>query len=290
MEYKSGFLLIDKPKGLTSFDIVREIKKILKIKKVGHSGTLDPLATGLLLVAFGEGTKFLEFLIGCDKAYETLAVFGSRSDSYDADGEISEVANDFKLDEKVILELIKNNFLGEIEQIPPKYSALKIDGKRAYELARSGESFEMKKRKVSVKEFSLLDLSEREARFRISCGSGTYIRSLVNDLGEKLNVGAYVKELRRTVIGAFEISKSVKLEDLSNKIDRSVISIEDLARSFESCDLSLEEFSFLKDGRVLMGKKIDQENVVAFCEGKCVGFLENYGGGLKFKKRINLEV
>src|SRR3990167_9720175 len=133
-----GFLFIDKPKGITSFDVVRKVRQVSGEKRVGHAGTLDPMATGLLIVAIGEATKILEYLIGCNKDYEVLAKFGEISDTYDFEGKITAGDSSIVLDRKVIESAIQADFLGLISQIPPKYSALKINGKRAYELARAG--------------------------------------------------------------------------------------------------------------------------------------------------------
>ena len=283
-----GFFLIDKEKGVTSFDVVRDIRRLLAVKKVGHSGTLDPLATGLLLVAVGEGTKLLEFLIACTKEYEVLGRFGFKSDSYDAEGELEEVSSEV-LSQDEVKAAIKANFLGEIEQIPPKYSALKIGGKRASDIMRSGGDVEMKARKLFISNFEVLEFDWPVVRFRVSCSSGTYIRSLIHDLGELLGVGAYVEELRRSKIGDFSLIDAVKVDGLSKNTEQKLISMEELAKSFAVCDLSDADYEGLKDGKVLLGKKIEQAlPVMAFYKDKLVGVLElsGDGKGLKYKKMI----
>ena len=172
-----GFLLIDKESGVTSFDVVKTVRRILSEKagakvKVGHSGTLDPLATGLLLIAVGEGTKLLEYIIGFDKEYEVLAKFGEISDSYDADGEIA-AGGEGNFSQKEVEKAIKQNFLGKIQQLPPKYSALKINGKRACDRVRAGEEVEMEPREVRIDSFEVTEFNWPEVRFVVRCGSGT---------------------------------------------------------------------------------------------------------------------
>ncbi len=213
-----GFFLIDKESGVTSFDVVRDIRHLTAVKKVGHSGTLDPLATGLLLVAVGEGTKLLEFLIGCTKEYEVLGRFGFKSDTYDAEGSIEEVSSKV-LSRDEIEAVIKANFLGDIEQIPPKYSALKIGGKRAADIMREGGDVEKKARKLHISNFEVLEFDWPVVKFRVSCSSGTYIRSLIHDLGELLEGGAYVEELRRSKIGDFSLADAVKIDLLSKNFE-----------------------------------------------------------------------
>jgi len=281
-----GFFLIDKESGVTSFDVVSDIRRLTGVKKVGHSGTLDPLATGLLLVAVGEGTKLLEFLIGCTKEYEVLGRFGFKSDTYDAEGEIKEVSSKV-LSRDEIEAAIKANFVGEIEQIPPKYSALKIGGKRAADIMREGGDVEMKARKLHIGNFEILEFEWPVVRFRVACSSGTYIRSLIHDLGELLEGGAYVEELRRSKIGDFSLVDAVKIDVLNKNLEQNLISMENMAKSFTLCELSDADYQGLKDGKVLLGKKIEQDlPVMAFYKDKLVGVLEVIGGGVKYKKMI----
>lgn len=217
-----GFFLIDKEAGMTSFDVVREVRRRFGVRKVGHGGTLDPLATGLLIVAVGGATKSLGLFLGCNKEYEVVAHFGAVSDTYDREGKISEADSafsdsfvSFKRDD--IEKVAKASFLGRISQIPPKYSALKIGGRRAADIVRSGGDVTMKPRDITIFDFKLLDFNWPEAKFRVKCSSGTYIRSLVHDLGQKLGCGAYVEELRRTKVGDFDVSDAKFVSDLSEK-------------------------------------------------------------------------
>lgn len=221
-----GFILIDKEKGITSFGAVKRVRYLSKEKKVGHSGTLDPLATGLLIIALGRCTKSLTSLIGCDKEYEFTAKFGYVSNTYDAEGEITESGLKNKCKKSEILEMIEKFFLGEIEQMPPIYSAKKIKGVRAYKLARQGKEVNLKLKKIKVDLFEIEKFSWPEVRFRIKCGSGCYVRSLVHDLGQKLKVGAYVKELRRTKINGFSVTDAYLLDELNKNFEQAIISLE----------------------------------------------------------------
>lgn len=205
-------ILIDKEKGMTSFDVVRRVKRITGIKKVGHGGTLDPLATGLLIVGVGKGTKLLNNFLKCDKEYEVEAKFGYVSDSYDADGRISEGNSLLKFTKKEVSDVIEKFFLGEIEQFPPKYSALKIGGKRACDIMRRGGDVVLASRKIKIYEFKIMSFKWPKVEFLIKCGSGTYVRSLIHDLGQKLGCGAYVTELRRTRVGDLLIKDAKKLD------------------------------------------------------------------------------
>ncbi len=218
-----GFLIIDKPKGKTSFDIVRDVRRETGVRRVGHGGTLDPLATGLLVVAVGKATKLLSNFLGCEKEYEVRAKFGFVSDSYDADGRIEKVS-ERKISMNEIKEEILRNFIGKISQLPPKYSALKVKGKRAADIMRAGGDVELKPRTVLIKKFEVMDYVWPEVSFRVECGSGTYVRSLVHDLGQNLGVGAYVLELRRTKVGDFDVreagSSLVSIEDVAKRVEK----------------------------------------------------------------------
>lgn len=279
----NGYLLVDKEKGITSFDVVARVRRDFNTKKVGHCGTLDPLATGLLVVFIGEGTKLLEYFVGHDKEYVVKAKFGFVSDSCDADGDVKEFLSEAVADvsEALILDAISSNFIGDIMQVPPKFSALKIDGKRAYELARSGVDFEMKARPVHVSAFEIVKYELPYVTFKINCGSGTYIRSLVHDLGQIIGVGAYVEELRRTRIGDFNVI------DANNKV---LYSLESLIERFETFEVLSKDYEVLSNGGFVFGKNVAiNKPVLALFENKVVGVLENLasGDGIKFAKKFN---
>ncbi|MBI4235268.1 tRNA pseudouridine(55) synthase TruB [Candidatus Peregrinibacteria bacterium] len=293
----NGFFLVDKPRGMTSFEVVKELRKRLAFSKglkpssikVGHSGTLDRLATGLLIVGVGEGCKLLEFLIGCDKEYEVLAYFGAVSDTYDEDGKITPLKDLNKKNFDGILKklpkIISENFLGEILQVPPKFSALKVQGRRASDRARAGEEVNLSKREVTIFSFDLLDFTFPTASFRIKCSSGTYVRSLIHDLGQKLSCGAYVKELRRTMIDDFSVQDAVSLDNIDVQ---KIVSLEYVARHFQFLTLNSDEFDLLRDGKILKNKKIEQGCfAMAFYENRLVGVLENADSGVKYRKVIH---
>jgi len=216
-----SFLLIDKPTGPTSHDVVDQVRRKTGERRVGHAGTLDPFASGLLIVAVGrESTKELSKFVGLDKIYEATFVLGATSDTDDRMGKITPVPLPPDLTEEKIKTAI-NKFVGEIEQIPPDYAAIKIGGKKMYEAAREGKPLEAKPRPVTIFEFEWMDADVRrgewpfaptmEIHVRIHCSSGTYIRALARDLGHTLGTGGYVSELRRTAIGTYWVENAEKL-------------------------------------------------------------------------------
>jgi tRNA pseudouridine55 synthase len=218
---QNRIILIDKPKGWTSFDVVAKIRSIVSQKegrkiKVGHAGTLDPFATGLLVVLVGNETKNQEHYMKKDKEYLATLKFGYTSSTGDPEGDIKKNSATQITRDKIENTLKK--FLGEINQIPPKHSAIKINGKRAYQLAREGHDFELKPRQVTIHKLEILDFKWPILKIKISCSSGTYIRTLAEDIGTELKVGAYLVELRRTKVGDFNISDAFKIEEVGEKI------------------------------------------------------------------------
>lgn len=206
-------LLIDKPKTWTSFDVVNKIRYAIRIKKVGHAGTLDPLATGLLILCTGKFTKKLTDLQGLDKRYEVIFKLGATTASYDAEHPEENLTDASHIQAGDISDIMAS-LTGEIEQTPPVYSAVKVDGKRAYKSARKGKPVVIKSRQVTIHSFDELKMvGPDEYAANIHCSKGTYIRSLVHDLGQALGVGAYIRELRRTSIGDQRIEDAWVLED-----------------------------------------------------------------------------
>jgi len=203
--YSNKIFLIDKPLDFTSFDIVRIFKKKFNLKKAGHSGTLDPKATGLLIVCSDKMTKKINEFIEYDKEYEGVIRIGARTKSFDTESREEDIIEDVHVSDEEI-ESVRKTFLGEVEQMPPMFSAIKHNGKPLYKLARAGKEIERKSRKIVVSEFEIRKVSESELMFRISSSKGTYIRSIANDFGERLGVGGYLKELRRTRIGKYDLS------------------------------------------------------------------------------------
>lgn len=211
------FFLVDKPLEWTSFDVVKKIRNALRIKKVGHAGTLDPLATGLLIVCAGKQTKQIDSYMGQEKEYTGTFVIGATTESFDLEKPVIPVADP----SGITLEHVKSaaaQLTGDILQIPPMHSAIKVDGKRVYESARKGIEVKMEARPVQVREFEITGFENNVVEFRISCSKGTYIRSLARDLGEILGVGAYMSSLCRTRIGVFKLSEAKDLMSLVEEI------------------------------------------------------------------------
>jgi tRNA pseudouridine55 synthase len=210
-----GVLIVDKQEGETSFSVVRKVKKLLGVGKVGHAGTLDPFATGLLLVLVGQGTKLSSYLMAGDKTYLGTLTLGTETDTLDRTGRVTKVKPVPKFD----LELVRGKaraFVGDTEQTPPSFSALKVQGKRAYALARKGLPVTLQKRRVRVSQWSVLSLDLPDVTFTVVCSSGTYVRSLAADLGKALGVGAHLKTLRRTAIGPYRVEDAVCSGDLDS--------------------------------------------------------------------------
>jgi len=215
-----GYLLFDKPYRWTSFDVVNRVRQALRRKyghkfKVGHAGTLDPLATGLLIICSGTFTKKINEFQDMEKEYEGVFTLGAFRPSFDKETEIIETFPTNHITEEMLLQAAKT-FVGEIEQVPPAHSAIKVDGKRAYSLARKGEDVEMKSRKVTIKSMEVKRLDEVNIGFKVVCEKGTYIRSLARDFGVALGSSAYLDSLVRTRIGNYELKDAMKVEDLSN--------------------------------------------------------------------------
>ena len=215
MEIDEGrLLLVNKPLRWTSFDVVNKLKGILRTKKIGHAGTLDPLATGLLILCTGKMTKQIDTYQGQEKEYTGTLILGQTTASYDLETEPTP-----RVDiSHITAEAIRNaaqDFVGSIQQVPPAHSSVKVDGKRAYTLARAGKPVELKPRTVEIKLFEITDCSIPEVSFRVVCSKGTYIRSLAHDLGNRLGVGAYLSQLCRTRIGNYQLEQASTLEEIS---------------------------------------------------------------------------
>lgn len=215
MEIDEGrLLLVNKPLRWTSFDVVNKLRGILRTKKIGHAGTLDPLATGLLILCTGKMTKQIDTYQGQEKEYTGTLILGQTTASYDLETEPTP-----RVDiSHITAEAIRNaaqDFVGSIQQVPPAHSSVKVDGKRAYTLARAGKPVELKPRTVEIKLFEITDCSIPEVSFRVVCSKGTYIRSLAHDLGNRLGVGAYLSQLCRTRIGNYKLEQASTLEEIS---------------------------------------------------------------------------
>lgn len=246
-----GFLNIYKPKGLTSHDVVARLRKITKVRQIGHTGTLDPFATGVLPICIGKSTRLIEYLDD-DKEYLATVQFGKNTTTYDLEGEITAT-----FDKKVTEEDVKNAlkaFEGEISQIPPIYSAIKVNGKKLYDYARQGQDIEIKPRKVTISKIELkeFDKTSQSAKITVACSKGTYIRSIAYDLGAKLGCGGYLTALERTKAGKFQVNTAIKLEDLT---EVSQI-VENLINPLDMLNIPIHNLSENERERVSHGMSI----------------------------------
>lgn len=228
----NGLLVIDKPQGLTSHDVVQRVRRLLRTRRVGHAGTLDPLATGVLLVALGEATRLVEFLMEGEKTYRTVLRLGEITDTQDSEGNVVERRPLGDVDE-VAVGMACRKMTGTIRQIPPMYSALKHGGVPLYRLARRGEEVERPSREVTVRRLEVIDVRPPEVTLEIDCSKGTYVRTLCHDLGENLGTGAHMTALRRTRSGTFGEVDAVTLEELAESASAGappLISLNDALR------------------------------------------------------------
>jgi tRNA pseudouridine55 synthase len=254
-----GLINVDKPKGYTSFDVIRKLKRILNMKKIGHTGTLDPLATGVLVICLGRATKLANVIEAEEKTYIADFVLGSKTDTYDSEGEIIE-KSDIKVSKKDVEEIL-DKFRGPIKQVPPMYSALKVDGKRLYELAREGVVIERKSRDVVISKLELLEFDEETQMGKLHCevSKGTYIRSLIFDIGEELKTFAHMTGLRRTQVGEYKVEDGYtieQMEELGEKGDFSFITSVEDSFSFEKIDLKdKKQIKLYINGNTVVYKK-----------------------------------
>ena len=279
-----GFVNIIKPTGMTSSDVVCKIKKILHMKKVGHLGTLDPAASGVLPVAVGRATKFFDYFLSKDKKYTAVVKFGISTDTLDSFGNITNIDNSVRIEEKEILSVLKN-FIGEIEQLPPKFSALKIGGKKAYELARDGVEFELKPRKISIYDIKLRQKADDNTYiFDVHCSAGTYIRTLFADIAQSLGTIAFVPVIIRTKSGAFEMKNAITLEEFEKS--KEVLKIEDIFAGFEVVEIGENMAKKVLNGVSLSLEGFDKESVkskpflIKYNE-EIIGLYENQKGKIK---------
>ena len=261
MQELNGIIVINKAKNYTSHDVVAKVKKILKLKKVGHTGTLDPNATGVLPLLLNSGTKLSKYLINHDKEYEVILKLGIKTDTLDSEGKILE---ERKIDTAILqntenIKEVLNSFVGKQEQIPPIYSAIKVKGKKLYEYARSGEKVEVQARQIEIYNIELekVDVKNEEIVFKVECSKGTYIRSLCEDIATRLGTIGYMKELNRTRVGSFRIEDSITLEELEKceNIKLKVLTMEELLKQKEKIILNKKQLELF-----LNGVKLDNDN------------------------------
>jgi tRNA pseudouridine55 synthase len=275
-----GVLAIDKPAGMTSHDVVDRVRKELRTRRVGHGGTLDPDATGVLVVGVGKATRFLSFAQQSPKRYEGTIRLGTVTSTQDASGDVIET-NDVAVTEDQIRSELKR-FVGPIEQVPPMVSAVRVGGERLHEKARRGEEVEREPRKVTIYELepTSIDLSEGEVRVDVLCSAGTYIRTLAHDVGAALGCGAHLSSLRRTAAGGFKIESCIDLDDVSPDRLLPIASVVGHLRQIEVND---EGAGLVKDGRPLPSRDemADGTSVAVVRDGELLAVYESKGGRLK---------
>lgn len=259
----NGIININKEKGYTSHDVVAKMRGILKIKKIGHTGTLDPDAVGVLPVCIGKATKLVDLITDKDKTYEAVLKLGMTTDTQDISGTILKTC-EVNVDFPRITEVV-NSYIGEYHQLPPMYSAIKVDGKKLYELARQGKEIERERRKVIIKNISILDYSEedKELSVRVDCGKGTYIRTLLHDIGETLGCGGTMKSLIRTAVGNFSIEDSLKLSDVetlvrANQLEAYIQPVDDIFLKYDKVIVERDFHKLIYNGNAFHLEHIQQ--------------------------------
>jgi tRNA pseudouridine55 synthase len=291
----SGWVILDKPFSLGSTPSVGRVRRLFSAQKAGHAGTLDPLATGILPIALGEATKTVSFLMDAQKTYEFTLTFGENTDTLDKEGKVISIS-EVRPTAEAIKDQLKN-FIGIINQVPPRYSAIKINGKRSYELARSGQVVDIKSRQVLVETFTLTKHDENSSSFRVICGKGTYIRSLARDLALSLNACGHVTMLRRTSVGPFNLNHSFSLDELENLCHRG-----DVLKALRPVETALDdipvlavtefEATELKHGRAIVNKLAGSVEypdwILAMLDNKAVAICSTSEGYHKPKKVFNL--
>lgn len=254
-----GIIIINKTKGCTSHDIVYKIKKLLN-EKVGHTGTLDPMAEGVLPILIGKGTLLSKYLINHDKKYIVELQLGTKTDTADSEGKIiEEQPVDKEILSKENIKLILKTFIGKQEQVPPIYSAIKVNGKKLYEYARKGQQVELKPRKIEIYDIKLIDYSveEKLIKFEVFCGKGTYIRSLCEDIATKFGTVGYMKSLKRTQVGDFKIENSITIEELNKIVEDNKTDSKENIKSLNEKIISIEKIFENKQSIKLPNKKLE---------------------------------
>ena len=277
---KSGIVVVDKPQGLTSHDVVARLRRFFGTRKVGHAGTLDPMATGVLVAGIERGTKLLAHLVAEDKVYETTIRLGASTTTDDAEGEITETHDASAVTDDAIHEQIAL-LTGDIMQVPSKVSAIKIDGRRAHELVRAGEEVTIPPRPVTVHAFDVSEIRHHDGVVdidaRVHCSSGTYIRSLGRDLGAALGVGGHLIALRRTSVGPFSIDDAHTLDALEDNAVLSLTMDEALTRSWPVLDVTADEYAALSMGKWLEPRGLKGVHAAVGPDGKAVALVKEQG-------------
>lgn len=275
----SGVLVVDKPVGLTSHDVVQIIRRGTGIRRAGHTGTLDPRASGVLVVLLGPAVRLSEYVSATDKRYQATIQLGARSETYDSEGPIVDSEMPVDVSEEQFNELL-NGYEGTIQQVPPPYSAVKVQGKKAYELAREGKEVELEPREIDVYKLDVLEWAPPEVVIDVYCSSGTYVRSLANDIGEALGVGAHLVGLRRTKSGQFTLRDAVSLRRLRDAFEtgtwaQHLIPAAEALSDWRTIDLDAEQFEIVKNGNPIPAEEGDEGWARALSpEGDLVALVE----------------
>lgn len=268
----NGIIVINKSKGCTSHDIVKRAKKVLNVK-VGHTGTLDPNATGVLPLLVGKGTQISKYIINHDKTYEAILQLGTKTDTADEEGNILETkyVSEESL-QQINIEKVFKSLIGKQNQIPPMYSAIKVNGKKLYEYARKGENVEIQPRVIEIYNIELIrtDLQNKTIEFRVHCSKGTYIRTLCENIAERLNAVGYMKELNRTQVGEFKIEDSIRIEELEKNIYNNCITIEEYFDKCKSIELDNKKLQLFLNG-VQLTWKLEDGVYKIYSDSKFIG-------------------
>ena len=283
-----GVINIHKEKGYTSHDVVAKLRGIVGQKKIGHTGTLDPDATGVLPVCLGKATKLCDMLTDKNKTYETVMLLGKVTDTQDISGTVLSETSIDKLDEESVKKAILS-FVGDYMQVPPMYSALKVNGKKLYELAREGVEVERKARLVTILEIQIKEINIPRVRMEVSCSKGTYIRTLCHDIGEKLGCCACMEELIRTRVSRFKLEDSLTLSQVqelkeAGDLDKILVPIDEMFSDYEAITLKEEYMSFVYNGNTFMPKHIKQ--YIELVDGKLVRVYDDKGNFIAIYKFI----
>lgn len=274
----SGVLVVDKPTGMTSHDVVQVIRKGSNIRRAGHTGTLDPRASGVLVVLIGPAVRLSEYVSASDKRYQAVIMLGTTTDTYDADGKTTSSSPVEVTEEQFETELQK--FVGQIEQVPPPYSAVKVQGRKAYEMARKGEEVELEPRLINVYSLELLEWAPPEVVIDVNCSSGTYVRSLVHDLGARLGCGATLTGLRRTKSGRFTLRDAVPLRKLNEAFSEGtwyqyLIPAAEALSDWPTIELNHEQVEAIRHGHRIPAETREQQKVCGVSEqGELVALME----------------
>lgn len=290
----TGFIFLDKPEGITSFTAVNKTRRILGIKKAGHTGTLDPMATGVLPIMLGGATRFSQYLPVHDKSYRAKIILGRITDTLDTTGEVLET-HEVNVSQSQLEEAVMS-FLGNISQLPPMYSAVSKDGVRLYKLARQGIEIEREPRAVTIHSIEIVSpLENNEFVIDVSCSAGTYIRSLAADIGEKLGCGAVISELRRTKANGIEIERTITLEELEKAVvegraEELIASCDEMLMSYPEVQVTAKQAFYFSNGGALDLDRVRDKKTVGICRVKSPdGVLAGLGNIDREKNTLSVE-